>query len=72
MKGLPGQDMSTNLSKLDEMGKAAFQQALNDIRELADVAAKSQAEAFEIVRKRVSDNVEQVTQLLQQGGPGKK
>jgi len=72
MKGLPGQDMSANLSKLDELGKAAFQQALNDIRELADVAAKSQAEAFEIVRKRVSDNVEQVTQLLQQGSGRKK
>lgn len=72
MQGMQGQDMSANLAKLDEMGKAAFQQALNDIRELADVAAKSQAEAFEIVRKRVSDNVEQVTQLLQQGGPGKK
>ena len=72
MQGMQGQDMSANLAKLDEMGKAAFQQALNDIRELADVAARSQAEAFEIVRKRVSDNVEQVTQLLQQGGPGKK
>jgi len=68
VKGMPGQDMGANLAKLDEMGKAAFQQALNDIRELAEVAAKSQAEAFEIVRKRVSDNVEQVTQLLQQGG----
>ena len=72
MQGMQGQDMSANLAKLDEMGKAAFQQALNDIRELADVAAKSQAEAFEIVRKRVSDNVEQVTQLLQQGTGKKK
>jgi len=72
MSGATGQDMNANLAKLDTLGKAAFQQALNDIRELADVAAKSQAEAFEIVRKRVSDNVEQVTQLLQQGTGKKK
>lgn len=72
VQGMQGKDISANLAKLDEMGKAAFQQALNDIRELADMAAKSQAEAFEVVRKRVSDNVEQVTQLLQQGTGKKK
>lgn len=71
MSGMPGQDLSTNLSKLDEMGRSAFQQALNDMRELAEVAAKSQSEAFEIVRQRIQDNVDQVQQLLQQGG-GKK
>lgn len=66
VQGMQGKDVSANLAKLDEMGKAAFQQALNDIRELADVAAKSQAEAFDIVRQRVNENVEQVKQLLQQ------
>ncbi|MFT4266763.1 MAG: TIGR01841 family phasin [Xenophilus sp.] len=72
VKGPPGQDIGSHLARLDELGKAAFQQALNDIRELADVAARSQAEAFEIVRQRVKDNVEQVTQLLQQGAGKKK
>jgi len=71
VSGMPGQDLSTNLSKLDEMGKAAFQQALNDIRELAEVAAKSQTEAFDIVRQRINDNVEQAAQLLQSGGKKK-
>ena len=71
VQGMKGQDVSANLAKLDEMGKAAFQQALNDIRELAEVAAKSQAEAFNIVRQRVSENVEQVSQLIQKGAAKK-
>ena len=70
VSGMQGKDLSANLSKLDEMGKAAFQQALNDMRELAEVAAKSQSEAFDIVRQRIQDNVEQASQLLQ--GSGKK
>ena len=72
VSGMQGQDMSANLAKLDEMGKSAFQQALNDLRELAEVAAKSQSEAFDIVRQRIQDNVEQVSQLLQPGSDKKK
>jgi len=64
----PGKDMGAQLAKLDEVGKASFQQALNDIRELAELAARSQAEAFEIVRQRISDNVEQASQLLRPPG----
>lgn len=68
---MPGQDISANLGKLDEMGRAAFQQALDDIRELAEVAAKSQTEAFNIVRQRISENVDQAAQLLQPGAKKK-
>ena len=69
VKGMPGGDAKANIAKLDEMGRASFKRALDDIRELADMAAKSQAEAFEIVRERIQDNVEEVRQLLK---PGKK
>ncbi|RYF68946.1 MAG: phasin [Comamonadaceae bacterium] len=72
VSGMPGQDLTTNLSKLDEMGKAAFAQAISDMRELAEAAAKSQSEAFDIVRQRIQENVDQVSQLLQQGGGKKK
>lgn len=60
----PGKDPKENLAKLDEMGRAAFQRALDDMRELAELAAKSQSDAFEIMRQRISDNVDQVSQLL--------
>ncbi len=40
------------------MGKAAFKQALDDIRELSEMAAKSQSDAFEVVRERIRSNVD--------------
>ena len=61
---MSGKDPKDNLAKMDEMGRAAFQRALDDMRELAELAAKSQADAYDIMRKRISDNVEQVSQLL--------
>lgn len=58
-------DAREGLSKLDAMGKAAFKQALDDIRELSELAAKSQADAFTVVRNRIRDNVDEVSKLLQ-------
>lgn len=64
VKGMSAGDPRENLSKLDAMGKAAFKQALDDIRELSEMAAKSQSEAFEVVRKRIGENVDEVSKLL--------
>jgi len=64
-KAMPGTDPKENLAKLDELGRASFQRAIDDIKELADLAAKSQKDAFEVVRQRVQDNVDEVTKLLQ-------
>lgn len=72
VKSLPGNDPKENIAKLDAMGRAAFKQALDDIRELADMAAKSQAEAFEIVRGRIASNVDEVKRMLKQSGGGGK
>lgn len=63
--GMSGADPKENLAKLDAMGKAAFRRALDDIRELSELAAKSQADAFEVVRQRIRDNVDEVSKLLQ-------
>ncbi|MDM0014275.1 TIGR01841 family phasin [Variovorax sp. J22P168] len=65
MKSLPGTDPREGFAKLDAMGKAAFKQALDDIRELSEVAAKSQADAFDVVRQRIRENVDEVSKLLQ-------
>ncbi|HYP82479.1 TIGR01841 family phasin [Variovorax sp.] len=64
VQSMPSGDARQNIAKLDEMGRASFKRALDDIRELADMAAKSQAEAFEVVRGRIQENVEEVRQLL--------
>lgn len=65
VKGMKGTDPREGFAKLDAMGKAAFKQALDDIRELSEMAAKSQADAFEVVRERIRSNVDEVSKLLQ-------
>ncbi|RZL67662.1 MAG: phasin family protein [Variovorax sp.] len=64
-KGMPGKDAKENLAKLDELGRASFQRAVDDIKELATLAAQSQKDAFEVVRERIQANVDEVTKLLQ-------
>lgn len=36
----------------------AFEKALENMRELAEMAVKSQKDAFEVIRKRVDENIE--------------
>jgi phasin family protein len=56
------------LGQMDEVAKNAFTLALENIRELGELAARSQAEAFEIVRRRIMENVNEVSSLLRRGG----
>jgi len=64
-KEMPGKDPKENLAKLDELGRQSFQRAIDDIKELANLAAKSQADAFDVVRQRIQSNVDEVTKMLQ-------
>jgi len=43
-----------------EIAKKGFEKALGHMRELAEIATKSQTEAFEVIRKRISANVEEM------------
>jgi len=72
VRSMSGGDARENIAKLDEMGRASFKRALDDIRELADMAAKSQAQAFEVVRGRIQENVEEVRELLGKSGGKQK
>ena len=49
-----GEDLGT---KRMDLAAHAFETALSNMRELAEMAAKSQKEAFEIIRKRVEENL---------------
>ena len=44
-------------TKRMDLAAHAFETALSNMRELAEMAAKSQKEAFDIIRKRVEDNL---------------
>jgi len=51
---MQGEDAGT---KRMDLATHAFQTALSNMRELAEMAAKSQNEAFDIIRKRVEENL---------------
>src|SRR6476660_9473051 len=44
--------------KRADLAKEGFEKALANMRELAEMGSKSQREAFEVVRKRIEENVE--------------
>jgi phasin family protein len=47
----------TALKNGAELARSAFETALANMRELAEMASKSQKEAFEVIRKRVEENM---------------
>jgi len=53
-----------SVRNLDELALASLKLALNDLRELANLAASSQREAFELMQQRVAENIDEVQQLL--------
>ena len=46
--------------KRTDLAKEGFEKALANMRELAEMGSKSQREAFEVVRKRIEENVEDI------------
>ena len=46
-----------------EFAKQGFQKSLDHMRELAEMATKSQKEAIEVVRKRVDENIKHFKNL---------
>jgi phasin family protein len=47
----------TALKNGAELARSAFETALANMRELAEMATKSQKDAFEVIRKRVEENM---------------
>ena len=54
-----------SIAKLDELAKGAFKLALENIRELAELAARSQAETLKIVNQRITESVDQAARMLE-------
>ena len=54
-----------SVRNLDDLALASLKLALADVRELADLAARSQREAFELVQQRVAEHIDEVQRLLQ-------
>ena len=51
-------------AKQAELGQQTFQKALANMRELAEMATKSQTEAWAVVNRRFHENLEELKQLM--------
>ena len=49
--------------KRADLAKEGFEKALANMRELAEITTQSQKEAFDVVRKRIEENVEGIRNL---------
>jgi phasin family protein len=54
--------------KRADLAKEGFEKALANMRELAEITTQSQKEAFDVVRKRIEENVEGIRNLGKKAG----
>lgn len=64
-KAATGGDPMANAAKQAELAQQAFGKALANMRELAEVASKSQSEAYAVISKRVQQSIQELTALMQ-------
>ena len=60
-----GQAIASGAPKQVEAAKQAFEQAFANMRELTEMAAKSQTEAYSIIQKRMQERMEEIARPLQ-------
>jgi len=65
MQGMTAGPSAASAGNQGELIQQAFQKALSNMRELAEMAGRSQAQAMEVVGKRVQENIEETKKLLQ-------
>jgi len=60
---MSGKNPAEGIGQQGEMAQQAFQKAIVNMRELAEIAARSQTEAWQVVSKRVQENIEEMRKL---------
>lgn len=56
--------------KQTEMAKTAFETALANMRELAEMVAKSNTEAFDVINRRVAESLDELKDMMQRRPSG--
>lgn len=56
---------AADTAKQSELARNAYEKAVADLKELAEIARKSQAEALAVVSKRANQQVEEFRKLMQ-------
>jgi phasin family protein len=65
MAGMAGNNPAEMAAKGTELATQAFGRALANMRELAEMASKSQAQTYEVLNKRFQENLENLRKLMQ-------
>jgi len=63
---MSGQSPAAGSAKQVEMGKLAVAKALQNTRELAEMAIKSQTQAFEVINRRFHESMDELKRSVQQ------
>jgi phasin family protein len=65
MAGMAGKSPAEVAAKGTELAAQAFGRALANMRELAEMATKSQAQTYEVLNRRFQENLEELRKLMQ-------
>jgi phasin family protein len=66
-QGMSGKDPSAALGSQAELAKQAFEKALTNMRELAELAVKAQSDAYEVIKARMHENMAELRTALNKG-----
>ena len=61
-----------NTTKQVELAKRLFETSLNNLREVTELATKSQFEAFDLLNRRATEQLEEITSYGQKAATGVK
>ena len=64
-QGAAGKEPGAAMGAQAEVAKQAFEKALQNMRELAELAVKAQSDAYEVIKARVQENIEELRTALQ-------
>ena len=65
MAGMAGKSPTEMAAKGAELATQAFGRALANMRELAEMASKSQTQTYEVLNRRFQENLEELRKLMQ-------
>ena len=65
MTAMAGKNPAEMASKGTELATQAFGKALANMRELAEMASRSQVQAYEVLNKRFQENLAELRKMLQ-------
>ena len=65
MAGMAGKSPTEMAAKGTELATQAFGRALSNMRELAEMASKSQTQTYEVLNRRFQENLEDLRKLMQ-------